>query len=394
MLKNIYNKFDSFNFFNNFNMDKIEFWKKGFKVPFIFILLILYLILVYIFYKYKKVYQFVFQNPLGYLFVIFLIGFSYYLNKNIGILIGFGIGLLYILSGFLNVNLFNTNVKVKEGFTWDQNTIQQFSSFQQTVNPNLIFDLSAIQQQVSQSEAEVLLNKGMWPWQEWVQQAFINNVQNNTILKTSPENAMNRARTIYNQQSIKELLSWQEPEGQFLLNGIFIDSSLNYAGDSGMGTYGVNSGLVSENKDIIRCGMDPSGQWVLKRIHNLGNDGITGAHKNIITDVSYSDLPNLIPNFTYISGECNPCVALNSPPIYTCPFSLKGNPSGISYVWNNLWGINNSEPSLVLSEMKASPKEFPLLRELKRELKKYFVVSHLDASSNPITVDASFSTVS
>ena len=50
---------------------------KLFTPSFTFIVFIFYIILLYILYKYKKTYQFVFNNPLGYILILFVIGISW-----------------------------------------------------------------------------------------------------------------------------------------------------------------------------------------------------------------------------------------------------------------------------------------------------------------------------
>jgi hypothetical protein len=44
--------------------------------------------------------------------------------------------------------------------------------------------------------------------------------------------------------------------------------------------------------------------------------------------------------FSFVSGPCNPCVALNSPGDFSCPFRLnvKGDDT-ISGPWKSLWGL-------------------------------------------------------
>ena len=370
---------------------------KLFTPSFTFIVFIFYIILLYILYKYKKTYQFLFNNPLGYILILFVIGISYYFNKWFGIFIGFALGLLYILSRsinfFLQLQLQNKSKNIEgfdnqglgtEGFDisfnssststfvpWSQTTIDNFEDWQNTKNPNLIFDLSNIQQQATEDEAKQLIENGKWTWDKDTKKLFIENVQSNTMIKTSPEDALNKARTIYNQTVIKQMLSWKAKEGQFLLTGIFVDSSMNHAGDSNGNTYGVLSGLVSPNHNLIKCGKNTDGEMVMQMTQNMGNDGITGAHNEKVTDVDYNDLPNMISGFSFINSPCNPCLALDNPPDYTCPFSLSDGKNGISSIWKNLWGLDESEPSSVeegYSMDKKNSKEFPLLYKLKSEL--------------------------
>lgn len=321
-----------------------------YKIPFLVIVFTLFLILLYLFYKYNNVYEFVFNNPLGNVLIIFVIGICYWINNNFGMLVGFLVGLLYLLSRFLK----NSG---KEGFTWSQETIDNFNSYEKTNNPNVVFDVSLIQNQASQEDVDVLLSSGMWPWSEDVQQMFMDKVQRNTMIKTSPVDALNKARTIYTETAAKELLSVNSPEGMFLNVGVLIDVPGDQ--EDAMGnTYGVKSGLVAPNKNTIRCGTDKNGDMVMQETQNMGNDGITSVHSKVTTDLDYTKLPDLIPGFSFLKGPCNPCVALKND--YSCPFSLHDGESGVSSIWKNLWGFELNP--------ETRGERYPLLNRITGEL--------------------------
>ena len=114
-------------------------------------------------------------------------------------------------------------------------------------------------------------------------------------------------------------------------------------------------------------------------------------YKQVYTEVEASDLENIIPGFKFVSQPCNPCVALNSPPNYTCPFTLdlsnnnsQGQPNNlfsnnISKVWQYLWGINTdplqsvpSSTSETNTSANANPNDFPLLSQIQVELNGLF----------------------
>lgn len=312
--------------------------KKLLTPSFSFIIAIFFILLVYIFYKYTSLYEFFFNNPFGYIAILFFIGFFYYLNKWLGIFMGFVLGLLFILSRPIN---FFVEEGKKEGFKWSRETIKEFDRFQNTYNPNLIFDVDLLQQQASQKEVDILLETGYWPWSPDTKKLFEENVQNNTMIKTSPEGAMELARTIYNDRITNEMLSWNEPEGQLLLAGIYVDNSANHVTSGyGAGSYGINSGLISPNKDLIKCGKSKkTGKLVMQRTENLGNDGIFGAHVKKVTDIPDGEIPNAIKGFEFIKGPCNPCVAIEETPQYTCPFTLDKKEKKVSSIWEKLWNI-------------------------------------------------------
>ena len=112
----------------------------------------------------------------------------------------------------------------KEGFiatTWSPITIKNFLNYEQTTNPNLIFDVDLIQQQASEDEVKILMKTGKWPWSNETKKLYMDAVKINTMIKTSPRAAMEQARAIYNETIIKEMIAWSSPEGQFLLRGAY-----------------------------------------------------------------------------------------------------------------------------------------------------------------------------
>jgi hypothetical protein len=254
--------------------------------------------------------------------------------------------------------VFAKHIFSKEGFkggegsgsgsgSWSSDVVDRFIDFEKTVNPLLVFDVKVVQKQATQREVEELLATGMWPWNDIVKKAYKNVLMRDTIRQTDPDDAMNVDQTIYNQTAITELLRLKTPEGKFLLSGVFVDG-VNGAGNvgredigTGEGTFGIESGLISENRDLIRCGVDGK----MKRVGWAGYDGITGLHKKKEVSVDYNDLPSLVPGFSFIKGPCNPCSALKSPANYSCPFSIvrEGGEKGaavVSPIWQFLWGLD------------------------------------------------------
>jgi hypothetical protein len=275
---------------------------------------------------------------------------------------------------------------VKENFiatNWSTQTIQNFLNFEQTTNPNLIFDVDVIQQQATEAEVKTLLETGKWPWDDETKKIYMDAVKSNTMLKTSPQAAMDQARVIYNQTIIREMLSWSAPEGQFLLRGAY-SVATNANENDGSGTYGINSGLITKNNNLIRCGIDSNNNVVLQQTENMGNDGITGAHKKKTSTLDYNKLPSLVPGFRFINSPCDPCAGVNSPPKYTCPFSLTSKDP--SPIWRSLWGLQSSSSS-ANENANANPKSFPLLAELKSELNTLFPETGItsNTSSNTTT---------
>ena len=274
----------------------------------------------------------------------------------------------------------------KEGFTWSDDSKKQFIEVQDTINPHVIFDTEQIQKQASQEELDYFLKNGMWPWSQQVQQLYKLAIMKNPYVRTNPEDSINEARKIYNQTIILEMLSWQTKEGQFLLNGIEINNSKNKERD-GAGSYAFNSGLISRqvngDSSVIKCGLNSKGDNVLQQLKYKGNEGVFGSHIKDMKDLDYNNLENIIPGFKFVNEKCNPCIAINSPPDYSCPFKLdmtseSSNHQGkISTIWQYLWGIDTdplqSNPSTVTSENNVDPNKFPILNEIKTELNNLFV---------------------
>ena len=256
---------------------------------------------------------------------------------------------------------------IKEGFTWSQDSANNFILLQQTLHPGLVFDTNQIKEQASQEELDYFLKNGKWPWSQEVQDLYKEAVQRNPYIRTSPEDAVDQARTVYNQSIILEIISWQTKEGQFLLNGVSIkDASGNPQEDlpSGWGNYGYSSGLIGHlENDVVKCAADVSGNYSLVKTRYTGKDKITIAQTKETTPVDYNELPKLIPGFKFTGASCDPCVALNNS--YTCPFQLdiSGSLPGVSSVWQYLWA-----PASVSQESIAPKNEFPVLKELKNEL--------------------------
>jgi hypothetical protein len=252
------------------------------------------------------------------------------------------LAVVYFLINSSFTQMSSNNVQ-REGYissNWSVKMIEDFLNFQKTKNPNLIFDVDIIQKQATQDEVNTLLKTGKWPWDEETKTLYTDALKANTILKTSPKEAMDKAMEIYNQKIIREMISWSSPEGQFLLRGAYaVDMGSDKPQDNGTGTYGVNSGLVTKTNDLIRCGMGPNNKVSLQQIQNMGTNPITGAEKKKTTALDFTKLPTLLPGFRFINAPCDPCAALDSPPKYTCAFSLTDKVP--SPIWTSLWGIKN-----------------------------------------------------
>jgi hypothetical protein len=315
-----------------------------------------------------------------------IIALVLYMYPDINMILGTLLLLLFVVTknytyaiGLVAMLLVIYNPSLREGFTWTSDSTKNFIDVQQTINPHVVFDTDELQKQAPQEELDFFLQNGHWPWSQQVQELYKQSVAANPFVRTDPEDAMNNAMKIYNQSIILEMISWQTKEGQFLLKGVAIGSG-NKLEDlpSGWGNYGYSSGLITKRNDIIKCGIDEDGSRSLRQTKFTGKDKITGAQTKEVTAVDYNKLEDLIPGFSFMNGKCNPCVAINDTPDYSCPFNLdiSGNNQGVSAVWQYLWGINTdplqSKPSSVNNESNVDSNKFPLLNGLKNELDTLF----------------------
>ena len=215
-----------------------------------------------------------------------------------------------------------------EGFEWTSDSENKFLLIQDTINRNRYFDVDLIQKnQASQEEVDYFNKNGIWPWSPVTKALYIQAIRSNPYVKIAPGAALLETQSIYNETAIRMVLSQQTKEGHFLIHGIQVQGENVDELPSGFGEFAYNSGLMEDrSKDVIRCNADGNG---LERVHG-----------SLVSPVDYNDLENVIPGFTFINGPCNPCVALNEKPDYSCPFRLrlKDSPE-VSNIWRLLWGI-------------------------------------------------------
>lgn len=267
---------------------------------------------------------------------------------------------------------------LKEGFSWNPTSTQDFLQIQNTINRNKIFDVNMIQQsQASQKELDYFNRYGMWPWSKNTIKLYESALNSNPYVRTYSKDSIKYARTIYNEAAILRILSYQTKEGKFLLNGVLVKENSDSVEElpSGFGDFPYESGLTEDRTyDIIKCNMNKPNGATLERIKFTGKGGIYGEQTTTVTPVDYNNLEKVVPGFTFINGTCNPCGAVNEIPDYSCPFRLKvkNEPPFISNIWQTLWNINDnplvSTPSFLNENI--NPKNFPLLNELQTELNK------------------------
>ena len=236
-------------------------------------------------------------------------------------------------TGFQNYNsstTFNTNYNSSTTFNnWSPDLIKRFNIYQTTISKNIThFDLEILQKQATPLEVEQLLETGYWPWSEELQNEYLNKVLYNKIIKIEPKYALDYAMKTYNRNAARELLAWNSKEGQFLLYGGIIGTN---------NTNNVNNINVN---NTIKCSTDSNGNSVMEKTVFNGMNLWNGYMNTNTSVVKPEDIPKEMPGFTFVNNPCDPCVALNSPGDFSCPFKLniKGDDS-ISNPRKRLWGL-------------------------------------------------------
>lgn len=240
---------------------------------------------------------------------------------------------LIIILLVISIILFNSITKIKSGFQnnnttnkWPTELIRQFNIYQTTMNKNkTYYDLDILQKQATPEDVKQLFETGYWPWTDELKNDYIDKVWSSPIIKIEPKYALDYAMKTYNQNAARELLAWNTKEGQFLLYG---------------GDLGVTDGMPKNIHNTIKCSTDSSGNSVMeKKVFNKMNTW-NGYMNTSTTIIDPEDIPKEMPGFTFVKSPCNPCIALNSPGDFSCPFKLniKGD-DRISSSWKNLWGL-------------------------------------------------------
>jgi len=185
--------------------------------------------------------------------------------------IGIILGLIYIILYFISNPNPTSTLLFKESF-WTPESADTFLRIQNTINRNKYFDLSVIQKQASQKEVDNFNKHNMWPWSQDIKDLFIYATNKNTYIRSYPPDSMIQARTIYNENAIKQILS-----NKIMDRGIIytpLDPDL-----SGFGSFAIRSGLKSKktNPKSIIIRKDPK-TGGLEKIKFLGYGGILGEH--------------------------------------------------------------------------------------------------------------------
>ena len=282
-----------------------------------------------------------FDTFLGRIILVFIVILVALNNYRYGLMLAL---ILIIFTRFVDIVRINASTNSKENFELlSKLSTLDFLHIQHTINPKIVFDMEIIKKQASQLELDYFLKNGMWPWSQDVINLYTEAVNKNHFIRTYSGDSVNYTRKIYNQTAILQLLSMETKEGSFLISGVQINGGpKNDLEDlpSGYGDFGYQSGLKKHMNPVIKCNIDDNGNASLEKTVYTGTGGIFGEQTSKKNPVDYNNLESEIPGFKFLNSPCDPCKALNSTADYSCPYSLdvNGGSSGVSSVWNYLWG--------------------------------------------------------
>jgi hypothetical protein len=262
--------------------------------------------------------------------VVFLFGYQL-------ICLGLGLGLGSGLGPSRETETFVSSSSSSSSWTWSPENVNVFKKMQDSMNRNTIFDTKVLQDSASREEVEYFIQHGEWPWSPTTEELYKQGLDKNSYMRNLPDVSVKDAKRIYNQNTILDILSNQSKEGQFLLHGITLPENKNNKdsfSNSGIGSFGISSGLDNIRKRVVQCSPSPNSILQLKEF--VGYDGITGVPAERITNIKDSDVEKVIPGFSFVNGKgpCNPCS-------YQCPFDINvsSDSNGISNIWKQKWNL-------------------------------------------------------
>ena len=288
---------------------------------FLFIFLLLYLFPFFI----NKL----FTSFFGLLFLLFLIFIINLYNSSIS----FGFLMIIII---ISISIYLSDKK--EGFDnrWSPELIKKFLNYQNLHNPNYIYDVNIIQQQVTPEEVEKYFKTGYWTWTPQIEKIYLQMIQRNNNISFNPPSAIEKAKQIYNKKAITDLLAWNTKEGQFIINGAII---------------GHNENLPQNINNLLQCNKDGNMVKIIKKDIPIQPQYMIENK----TNVKPEEIPSLLPGFKFLEEPCNPCSkdGLN----YNCKFSLDiGDQGTISPIWAYLWNINIPREKINKYNIGVKPK--------------------------------------
>ena len=276
-------------------------------------------------YLIPEIFVSLFNTLLGNLLLIVVSIVTLLYNTTYGILISLILIIIYRFQKLSNTNIKNN---FKEGFTAD--SVHNFLEIQNTINPNIVFDTTIIQNQATQEELDYFNANGIWPWSQETKDLYVKNLNTNPYIRTYSPDELNYVMTIYNESAIKVILYNQSTAGQLKINGVLVPSKTKNSLEAlpnGFGDFPYTSGLQEDRtQDLIKCDLTNE---TLERTVYTGKGGIYGEQTSIKNPVDYNNLESIVPGLKFLNGPCNPCQISNSSQINntgqisnTCQISL------------------------------------------------------------------------
>ena len=205
--------------------------------------------------------------------------------------------------------------------TWSPETIDKFKDYQKTTFQNTYqFNMDTLQKQASEQDAEYLVKNKHWEWSDETKQLYLDAIAQNPMVRILPQESLDNVMKVYNENAMRQILSWNTKEGDFLLTGITV----------------MNQNQTMNVRDNFARELEPD-----MSIRCDGAKGMIWSGNN--KKINNEDLPATIPGFEFRDKVCNPCVALRDEPNYSCPFSLKiDGDKSVSAVWKSFWSSSFS----------------------------------------------------
>ena len=225
-------------------------------------------------------------------------------KKLIVVFIGISICILFLL----------LSNKIKEKFqtisavTYSQTTITNYNNYQSKNKIN-VDELQKLG--VPESDVNSFISSGTWPWSSGFTAAM-----NQVLINTPNQDLSTINSTISNLQ--KEF-----PEQYYI--------------DITSAFYALGFLNIAKSKKIS-CNVDSSGQSTGDTLFTLDDNGNVTS-----TSVANSQLPTLIPGFTFLNQPCNPCNLFNRD--FSCPYAYPDNTGQTVYqgfVMDYIWDINDN----------------------------------------------------
>lgn len=237
---------------------------------------------------------------------------------------------IHYIYPYMYTSKYHSTPTAREGM-FSPATLDKFIILQSFNNPNTYFNLKKLSKQATEEDMRYYNTHGHWYWDDLTKQAYQEDLQHNQILQEYPKGTyMKTAQNTYNQNIMKQILSWRAPEGEFLMSGVTTgnrDYETQQNEQSGLGTFAYTSGLLPKGDATVVCNNN-----------RLSLRKMVGNAVPVYAPLDYTLLPSLVPGFQFLRGPCDPCGALKDKPDYSCPFVL-GAEKEPSLIWKYFWGI-------------------------------------------------------